>query len=121
MPRAAASEPSQSVWSERSHTQTQSFEPLKHMQTQLIQLPRFGSPKKLEATDDRDEKAKAAGLQAKMAKKKRLEEKGAPGLMSKDAGRYTVHDLPALQRLAGPLQGSLVHRWVTPEHRLAGR
>ncbi|MBL8949323.1 MAG: Crp/Fnr family transcriptional regulator [Myxococcaceae bacterium] len=39
-------------------------------------------------------------------------------LVSKDAGRYTVHDLAALKRLAGPLDGSLVHRWVTPEHAL---
>jgi CRP-like cAMP-binding protein len=39
-------------------------------------------------------------------------------LVSKDAGRYTVHDLGALQRKSGPLDGSLVHRWATPQHAL---
>ena len=40
------------------------------------------------------------------------------GLVSKTAGLYTLHDVGAVQRLAGPLEGSLVHRWVTPVHRL---
>ncbi len=40
------------------------------------------------------------------------------GLVSKSDGRYTVHDLGALERMAGPLKGSLVHRWKTPAHRM---
>ncbi len=36
------------------------------------------------------------------------------GLISKAGGRYVLHDVPAMERLAGSLMGSLLHRWEDP-------
>jgi CRP-like cAMP-binding protein len=38
------------------------------------------------------------------------------GVALKLAGRYLLKDVDALSRIAGPLRGALVHRWVEPTH-----
>lgn len=82
LPRLQKVEPTQNLWQGGDKTPAQGFESLRHMQTQLIQLPKFGISKKQDLTtteipkvEDADDKARAAALQAKMAKKKKLLEK----------------------------------------------
>jgi LysM repeat protein len=86
LPRLQKVEPTQNLWQGGDKTPAQGFDSLRHMQTQLIQLPKFGQPKKPDSKpepppalthEDPNDKAQATALQAKMAKKKRLFDKEA--------------------------------------------
>jgi hypothetical protein len=125
LPRLQKVEPTQNLWQGGEKTPNQGFETLRHMQTQLIQLPKFGPPKKPDSkteplpelpalAEDADDRARAAAMQARMAKKKRLSSKEADGKAAQREQRMSQEAALQAKRLSDKLTETGEFKLINP-------